>query len=55
VWDVQAAKRAGVRIISLTCGGISGCELSGAGADEVFDGPADLVDRWDDSLLAKLV
>ncbi|RYZ29368.1 MAG: HAD family hydrolase [Propionibacteriaceae bacterium] len=55
VWDVQAAQRAGVRIISLTCGGISGCELSGAGADEVFDGPADLVDRWDDSLLAKLV
>ena len=55
VWDVQAAQRAGVRIISLTCGGISGCELSGAGADEVFDGPADLVDRWDDSLLARLV
>ena len=25
-----------------------------AGADEVFDGPADLVDRWDDSLLARL-
>jgi phosphoglycolate phosphatase-like HAD superfamily hydrolase len=55
VWDVQAARAAGVRIISLTCGGIAECELAGAGADEVFAGPADLVDRWEDSLLARLV
>ena len=55
VWDVQAARRAGVRIISLTCGGISGLDLTAAGADEVFDGPSDLVDRWDASLLARLV
>ena len=55
VWDVQAARAAGVRIISLTCGGISGRDLTAAGADEVFDGPSDLVDRWDDSLLARLV
>jgi phosphoglycolate phosphatase-like HAD superfamily hydrolase len=54
VWDVQAAQKAGVRIISLTCGGIARCDLTAAGADEVFDGPADLVDRWDDSLLARL-
>ena len=55
VWDVQAARQAGVRIISLTCGGISGLDLAAAGADEVFDGPSDLVDRWDASLLARLV
>jgi phosphoglycolate phosphatase-like HAD superfamily hydrolase len=55
VWDVQAAHGAGVRIISLTCGGIARCDLAAAGADEVFDGPSDLVDRWDDSLLARLV
>jgi phosphoglycolate phosphatase-like HAD superfamily hydrolase len=55
VWDVQAARRAGVRVITLTCGGIAACELTGAGADEVYDGPADLVDRWDASLLARLV
>lgn len=55
VWDVQAAHDAGVRIISLTCGGIAGCDLAAAGADEIFASPADLVDRWDDSLLARLV
>jgi HAD superfamily hydrolase (TIGR01549 family) len=54
VWDVQAAHDAGVRIIALTCGGIADCELDGAGADQIFGGPADLVDRWDDSLLARL-
>lgn len=55
VWDVESAHRAGISIIALTCGGISRCELDEAGADEVFGGPADLVDRWDDSLLARLV
>jgi phosphoglycolate phosphatase-like HAD superfamily hydrolase len=55
VWDVQAAHDAGVRIVAFTCGGIPRCELAGAGADEVFGGPADLVDRWDDSLLSRLV
>ena len=55
VWDVQAAHDAGVRIVALTCGGIPRCELAEAGADEIFGGPADLVDRWDDSLLSRLV
>ena len=55
VWDVEAARAVGVRIISLTCGGIAACDLAAAGADEIFDGPLDLVDRWDDSLLARLV
>lgn len=54
VWDVQAAHAAGVRIIGLTCGGTAECDLTAAGADQVFDGPSDLVDRWDDSLLAHL-
>jgi len=55
VWDVQAAHDAGVCIVALTCGGIPRCELAEAGADEIFGGPADLVDRWDDSLLSRLV
>ena len=54
VWDVAAARAAGVRIISLTCGGIAERDLVAAGADEVFDGPSDLGDRWDDSLLSRL-
>jgi phosphoglycolate phosphatase-like HAD superfamily hydrolase len=55
VWDVQAAHDAGIRIIALTCGGIPRCELAEAGADEIFDSPADLVDRWAESLLARLI
>ena len=54
VWDVQAAYDAGVRIIALTCGGVAECELAGAGADEVFAGPSDLLDRWAESALARL-
>lgn len=54
VWDVEAAHAAGVSIIALTCGGIAERDLAAAGADQVFDGPSDLVDRWDDSLLAQL-
>ncbi len=54
VWDVEAAHQVGVRIVTLTCGGIPRCELAEAGADEIFGGPADLVDRWDDSLLSRL-
>jgi HAD superfamily hydrolase (TIGR01509 family) len=54
VWDVQAAHAAGVRIVAFTTGGLPECELQGAGADEVWSGPADLLDHWDDSLLAAL-
>jgi phosphoglycolate phosphatase-like HAD superfamily hydrolase len=51
---VQAAHAAGVRIVAFTTGGLPECELQGAGADEVWSGPADLLDHWDDSLLAAL-
>lgn len=54
VWDVQAAHAAEVRIVALTTGGIPACQLREAGADEVWSGPADLLDHWDDSLLAGL-
>ena len=53
VWDVAAAQRAGVPCVALTCGGISAAELREAGAAEVYDDPADLLARFDGSLLAK--
>ncbi|MGY1832876.1 HAD family hydrolase [Geodermatophilus sp. SYSU D01180] len=53
VWDVQAARDAGLPCIALTCGGISRAELLEAGADEVYDDPADLLDHLDDSLIGK--
>lgn len=53
VWDVRAAAQAGVPCIGLLCGGFGEAELRDAGAEEVFEGPRDLLDRWEDSLLAR--
>lgn len=54
VWDVEAAKKAGIPCIVVLCGGISEAELREAGADEVYDDPADLLEHLDDSLLGRL-
>jgi HAD superfamily hydrolase (TIGR01509 family) len=54
VWDVKAAAEAGLPCIAVTCGGIAAAELREAGADEVYDDPADLLDRFDGSLLGRL-
>lgn len=53
VWDVESARRADLPCIALTCGGISRQELTDAGADEVYDDPADLLARFEKSLLGK--
>ncbi len=55
VWDVQAARGAGLPCIALTCGGISRAELLEAGADEVYADPADLLASLDGSLVGRLV
>lgn len=49
-YDVEAATRAGVRIIALRCGGWSDDELRGAAS--IHDGPADLLAHYDTSILA---
>jgi len=51
VWDAQAAGRAGVRCVGLLSGGMSREELTGAGAQEVYEGPAELLARLDGSVL----
>lgn len=53
-WDVKAASKLGLRTIALRCGGFSDEELREAGAAELYDGPADLLRRYDRSLLATL-
>ncbi|MGP4000071.1 HAD family hydrolase [Streptomyces sp. 8N706] len=53
VWDVAACERAGVPCLGVLSGGISRQELLDAGAAEVYEDPAELLDRLDDSLLAK--
>ena len=54
VWDVEAAQRAGLPCIALTCGGIGGPELTDAGAAAVYDDPADLLEHLDASPLARI-
>jgi HAD superfamily hydrolase (TIGR01549 family) len=46
VWDVQAAKGAGLACIGMLSGGTSREELMGAGAVAVFGSPADLLEHW---------
>ncbi len=48
VWDVQAAARAGLPCVALTCGGISEAELRDAGAVAVHADPAALLEHLDD-------
>ncbi|AKT51998.1 HAD family hydrolase [Arsenicicoccus sp. oral taxon 190] len=53
VWDVEAARKAGLPIVAVTCGGICRQQLEEAGADAVYDDPADLLAHLDSSLLGQ--
>jgi HAD superfamily hydrolase (TIGR01509 family) len=50
-YDVEAAARAGVRTIALRCGGWTDGELGGAA--EIYADPAELLRRYDQSLLGR--
>jgi HAD superfamily hydrolase (TIGR01509 family) len=50
-YDVEAAGRAGVRIIALECGGWGRAELRNA--TEVYRDASELLDRYDESILAR--
>jgi HAD superfamily hydrolase (TIGR01549 family) len=50
VWDVEAAKRAGVPAYALLAGGYGRGELEDAGAAAVYDDVADLLDHLQDWL-----
>jgi HAD superfamily hydrolase (TIGR01549 family) len=50
VWDVEAAKRAGVPAYAVLAGGYGRAELEGAGAVAVYDDVADLLQHLDDWL-----
>lgn len=52
IWDVQACKKAGLACIALLTGGIGRDELREAGAAEVYEGPAQLLESLQDSLIA---
>ena len=54
VWDVEAARKADLPCIALTCGGIGAAELSDAGADAVYADPAELLEHLDDSPIGRV-
>ena len=52
VWDIEAAKNAGMPAIAVRSGGFGDDELRRAGAISIHDTPADLIAALDDSPLA---
>ena len=52
VWDVMAAKAAGVRCVAVCSGGISSADLIAAGADSTYENVRELLAGFEGSLLA---
>ncbi|GHD88287.1 HAD family hydrolase [Streptomyces naganishii] len=52
VWDMRAGSRAGVRCVGVLCGGIPRADLEAAGAQAIYDDPADLLASLRESPLA---
>jgi HAD superfamily hydrolase (TIGR01509 family) len=52
-YDAQAAGKLGIRVIGVTCGGWKRSDLLAAGCVEVYQDPADLLSRFEESLLGK--
>ena len=48
-YDVEAATKAGLRTLGVTCGGWTEAELRKAGAHAVFRSPADLLAKYEES------
>ncbi|SNS51693.1 HAD family hydrolase [Rhodococcoides kyotonense] len=55
VWDMKASRQAGVSCIAVRSGGIPDAELRAAGADEVYEDPADLLDKVAGSAIGRLI
>jgi HAD superfamily hydrolase (TIGR01509 family) len=52
VWDIEAAKKAGMPAIAIRAGGFGDDELRDAGAVAIYDTPGDLANALDDTPLA---
>lgn len=55
VWDGEAAQKAGLRFLGLTCGGTPREDLESAGAEEVWEDPADLLANLECSMIGRLL
>lgn len=52
-WDAKAAARLGLRTVGFRSGGFPDEALSEAGACELYDGPSDLLARFDSSVFGR--
>ncbi|HYE28353.1 MAG TPA: HAD family hydrolase [Allosphingosinicella sp.] len=52
-WDAKAAARIGLRTVGFRSGGFPDAALADAGACELYDGPADLLDRYAGSVFGR--
>jgi HAD superfamily hydrolase (TIGR01549 family) len=52
-YDAEAAGKLKLRTLGLLCGGFPERELRAAGCIEIYDDPADLLSRYDETLLKK--
>ncbi|MDT5061359.1 MAG: hypothetical protein QOH63_1818 [Acidobacteriota bacterium] len=52
-YDAQAAGKINLRTIGVLCGGFPEAELRAAGCTEIYQGPADLLARYEETLIAR--
>jgi HAD superfamily hydrolase (TIGR01549 family) len=52
-YDAAAARKAGIATIGVLCGGFTESSLRQAGCVEIYPGPATLLARFEDSILAR--
>jgi HAD superfamily hydrolase (TIGR01509 family) len=52
-WDAKAAGKLGLRVVGFRSGGFPDDALADAGACELYDGPSDLLARFDGSVFAR--
>jgi phosphoglycolate phosphatase-like HAD superfamily hydrolase len=50
--DAEAAKKAGLLMVGVLCGGFAEGDLRAAGADSIYSGPKELLDRFDETPLS---
>lgn len=55
VWDMKASRAAGVVCIGVRSGGIGEDELRAAGAEAVYEDPADIIEHLTESPISKLL
>ncbi|WP_371328069.1 HAD family hydrolase [Mycobacterium sp. 1423905.2] len=55
IWDAEACARADLKCIGVLCGGVSRDELGNAGAAVIFENPAELLAKIDESPIGQLV